>query len=196
MGTPDYAASRVLRGATPTPLDDLEALGYLLVEMWRGELPWLVAGGGEGGGQGTWGRGKACTARCVCCFHAHAAATLPTTFRFASWQVHARVRQPPLLPLPLPLQGHHQEAQRRGVERVRRSRHVVRGLERGRGALVDRLAGWLAVRASLLLPLQHACVCVLAILQSQPCWSPLLLRAQRPQPTHLTGHAPAAGGHG
>lgn len=40
MGTPDFAASGVLGSARPGLRDDLEALGYTLVELVLGELPW------------------------------------------------------------------------------------------------------------------------------------------------------------
>jgi len=42
VGTPDFSASAVLRSQYPGPRDDLEALGYTLLELALGELPWWV----------------------------------------------------------------------------------------------------------------------------------------------------------
>lgn len=40
VGTPDFAAAAVLTGQRPGLRDDLEALGYTLLELALGELPW------------------------------------------------------------------------------------------------------------------------------------------------------------
>lgn len=39
-GTPDFASSAALLSNAPGPRDDLEALGYSLVELALGDLPW------------------------------------------------------------------------------------------------------------------------------------------------------------
>lgn len=40
VGTPDFAASAVLAGQRPGLRDDLEALGYTLLELALGDMPW------------------------------------------------------------------------------------------------------------------------------------------------------------
>ena len=42
VGTPDFASTRALLSGWPGLVDDLEALGYTLVELLLGELPWWV----------------------------------------------------------------------------------------------------------------------------------------------------------
>lgn len=40
VGTPDFASATSLRGTSPSPRDDLEALGFTLLELTVGGLPW------------------------------------------------------------------------------------------------------------------------------------------------------------
>jgi serine/threonine protein kinase len=42
-GTPDYASIQALQGYEQGPRDDLESLGYVLLEMALDDLPWLLA---------------------------------------------------------------------------------------------------------------------------------------------------------
>jgi hypothetical protein len=50
VGTPDYASSAALMGMRPGPGGDLEALGFTLLELALGELPWWVQGRRTAGG--------------------------------------------------------------------------------------------------------------------------------------------------
>lgn len=40
VGTPDYASIQALRNHHQTPRDDLESLGYALLELTTGDVPW------------------------------------------------------------------------------------------------------------------------------------------------------------
>ena len=46
-GTPDYASSHSLRGGKVGTADDMESLGYTLLELHAGDLPWAAYGGGD-----------------------------------------------------------------------------------------------------------------------------------------------------
>lgn len=52
MGTPDYSSSDALRGRRQSYKDDMESLGYTLLEMWLGDLPWFLTAGPSA--QGGW----------------------------------------------------------------------------------------------------------------------------------------------
>ncbi|GBG34416.1 Casein kinase, putative [Hondaea fermentalgiana] len=47
VGTPLYMSKRIHRGEPPCPRDDLESLGYMLLQMGSNELPWAAAGSEE-----------------------------------------------------------------------------------------------------------------------------------------------------
>lgn len=38
----DFASLRSLRAISASPADDVEAIGYSLLQMWLGDMPWLV----------------------------------------------------------------------------------------------------------------------------------------------------------
>jgi serine/threonine protein kinase len=47
FGTPLYASARAMRGVQQSRRDDLESIGYVLLHMARGSLPWQDCGAGS-----------------------------------------------------------------------------------------------------------------------------------------------------